>query len=173
MITADLDYNVWKSAHNRILEIIANDALLLEESGYTVEQIQEIMSDLKSEIAEKDITFDELVVGEHVILDYNNEPIAKVIKKEDGIVTLQYITGAGKEFEVAAEEVSEKIKFRDRDMDLSTEEKVPEATEEQKENIENSSEIAETPEKTKELVDKAKNINSEDALNNLIDNSCK
>ena len=59
-------------------------------------------------------------------------------------------------------------------MDLSTEEKVPEATPEQKENIESSSKIAETPaEKTKELVDKAKEISADDALNNLINNTCK
>ena len=59
-------------------------------------------------------------------------------------------------------------------MDLSTEEKVPEATPEQQENIEASSKIAETPaEKTKELVEKAKEISADDALNNLINNTCK
>ena len=175
MVIDTQDYTVWKKSYERIIELIEEDALLVEES-YKTDELNQIMSDLKAEIANKDVTFDELITGEHVILNYDNEPVAKVISKnsELGIVTLQYITGAGKPFEVSAEEVSEKIKFRDRDMDLSTEEKVPEATPEQKENIESSSKIAETPaEKTKELVDKAKEISADDALNNLINNTCK
>ena len=175
MVIDTQDYTVWRASNTRIEELIREDAMLVEES-YKTDELSQIMLDLKAEIANKDVTFDELIVGEHVILNYGNEPVAKVISKnsELGIITLQYITGAGKEFEISAEEVSEKIKFRDRDMDLSTEEKVPEATPEQQENIEASSKIAETPaEKTKELVEKAKEISADDALNNLINNTCK
>ncbi len=106
------DYDSYKTSEQAILDILVTDAILVEEAGFSLEELDEALKVEKKAIAFK-VEYDNLELNEYVVLNQPGEPVAKVvnINKKQGTVTVRYMGGSSKTKLIKADKVDEEIKF--------------------------------------------------------------